>query len=727
MSTDYPPLYSPIALSDLKPTDLTRWRLVVSKGRQVWEYLESESLAQARPQTDVERYWLGLPVNSVKPSAQVDTPWEAAQKGYTFFRNLQTDDGHWAGRYDGPMFMVPGVVISLYCVGHRIPDYQRVEFIRYILSLAHPVNGGWGIHSESVSTVFGTTLNYVTLRILGVGPDEAPMIKARSTLHQLGGAACIPAWGKFWLAILGLYKYEGMNPVPPELTLLPYILPIHPGRFWIHSRAVYMSMAYLYGLRYVADETPLLIQLREELYTQPFDSIPWENNRNNVAQVDLYTPSGPLTLAANYLLVLFEKVCPTKLRHQAIDEALEQILMEEENTSGLCLAPVNYAINTVVLAVAKGKDSWEYRRHLERVGDAMWMSRQGLMVNGTNGSQLWDTGFAVQAVVETGLADLEENHASMTKALEFLDVCQIQNDPPYLERNYRFSTKGAWPFSTYEQGYTVSDCTAEGLQGVLLLQAKFYTPDPVSKRRLCDSVDLLLTMQTPSGGFASYETPRSYKWLELLNPAEIFGRYMIEYTYPECTSSVVLSLRKFTEHYPDYRGDEIERCIQKAIQYIFADQRSDGSWFGSWGVCFTYASMFSLKALASEGFDYSNSPRVRQACEFLLDKQKNDGGWGETFQSCVIGEYVQHERSQVVQTAWALLSLLAAKYPYREPLDDAAKFLMSRQQPNGEWLQESLEGVFNKNCIIAYPNFKHIFPVWALGKYAKQYNNILLE
>ncbi|KAJ1950167.1 hypothetical protein IWQ62_006614 [Dispira parvispora] len=202
---------------------------------------------------------------------------------------------------------------------------------------------------------------------------------------------------------------------------------------------------------------------------------------------------------------------------------------------------------------------------------------------------------------------------------------------------------------------------------------------------------------------------------------------MIEYTYPECTSSVVLSLRKFTERYPDYRGDEIERCIQKAIQYIFAAQRTDGSWFGSWGICFTYASMFSLKALASEGFYYSNSPRVRQACEFLLDKQKNDGGWGETFQSCETGEYVQHERSQVVQTAWALLSLLVAKYPYREPLDDAAKLIMSRQQPNGEWLQESLEGVFNKNCTIAYPNFKHIFTVWALGLYAKTYGNTLLE
>jgi squalene cyclase len=36
----------------------------------------------------------------------------------------------------------------------------------------------------------------------------------------------------------------------------------------------------------------------------------------------------------------------------------------------------------------------------------------------------------------------------------------------------RHRTKGAWPFSTKEQGYTVSDCTGEGLKSVLYLQTQ---------------------------------------------------------------------------------------------------------------------------------------------------------------------------------------------------------------------------------------------------------------
>jgi len=33
---------------------------------------------------------------------------------------------------------------------------------------------------------------------------------------------------------------------------------------------------------------------------------------------------------------------------------------------------------------------------------------------------------------------------------------------------------------------------------------------------------------------------------------------MIDYTYVECSSSVLQGLRMFTEKYPDYRADEIQ-------------------------------------------------------------------------------------------------------------------------------------------------------------------------
>lgn len=44
-------------------------------------------------------------------------------------------------------------------------------------------------HFEAKSSVFGTGLNYVVLRLLGVGPDEPMMIRARNCLHKMGASA----------------------------------------------------------------------------------------------------------------------------------------------------------------------------------------------------------------------------------------------------------------------------------------------------------------------------------------------------------------------------------------------------------------------------------------------------------------------------------------------------------------------------------------------------------
>lgn len=45
--------------------------------------------------------------------------------------------------------------------------------------------------------------------------------------------------------------------------------------------------------------------------------------------------------------------------------------------------------------------------------------------------------------------------------------------------------------------------------------------------RLQQAVDILLGMQNSNGGFASYELVRGTEYLELLNPAEVFGKIMV--------------------------------------------------------------------------------------------------------------------------------------------------------------------------------------------------------
>ncbi|KAF7732312.1 Lanosterol synthase (Oxidosqualene--lanosterol cyclase) [Apophysomyces ossiformis] len=685
-------------------TDLTRWRLRVEEGAQTWHYLTTDEECRDWPQTTWDKYHLGLPVDApTLPPAK--TPLEAARNGFEFYRQLQTEDGHWGGEYGGPMFLIPGLVIAHYVTGVPVPEPTRLELIRYLLNRAHSKDGGWGIHIEGVSTVFGTALNYVALRILGLGPDHPAMAKARGTLHKLGGATGAPAWGKFWLAVLGVYEWAGMNPVPPELWALPKFLPLCPGNWWVHTRLVYLPMGYLYACRLSAPLTEFTQSLREELYVEPYDQINWDKQRNNVAEVDLYTPHTKIMDVLNCKHV---------------------VKMEDDNTFFLDIGPVNKVMNWLVVYYYYGKDSHEFKEHVKRNLDFLWMGPEGMMMNGTNGSQLWDASFIAQACVEAKLAEVETYRENMIKTLEFLDITQIRRDPPNYDKCYRQLSKGAWPFSTRDQGYTVSDCTAEGLKAAILLQNTAGLPQRISIERLRDAVDILLTMQNTDNGFASYETIRGPSWLENLNPAEVFANIMTEYSYPECSTAVLMGLSTFKAIDPDYRRDEIEETSRRVLSYIKGVQLEDGSWYGSWAICYTYAAMFALQSLASVGEYYHNSEHSRKGCDFLVSKQEADGGWGETYKSCELHVYSHNATSQVVNTAWAVMALLDAKYPHEEPIRRGIQLIMKRQQANGEWLQENIEGVFNKNCMISYPNYKFAFSIWALGKYAKIYGDKVL-
>lgn len=71
------------------------------------------------------------------------------------------------------------------------------------------------------------------------------------------------------------------------------------GRMWCHSRAVYLPMSYIYGKRFVGRITPLVLELRKELYRDPYNEINWDNARNQCAKVCKLTIS---TIYINLLL-----------------------------------------------------------------------------------------------------------------------------------------------------------------------------------------------------------------------------------------------------------------------------------------------------------------------------------------------------------------------------------------------------------------------------------------
>src|SRR5204862_2808451 len=90
---------------------------------------------------------------------------------------------------------------------------------------------------------------YVALRQLGEPADATWAARARAWLAAHGGPLASASWGKFFLALMNLYDFAGIDPVQPELWLLPRWAPMHPGRMWCHARMVYLPMSFLYGRR----------------------------------------------------------------------------------------------------------------------------------------------------------------------------------------------------------------------------------------------------------------------------------------------------------------------------------------------------------------------------------------------------------------------------------------------------------------------------------------------
>ncbi|MEM1413543.1 MAG: prenyltransferase/squalene oxidase repeat-containing protein, partial [Myxococcota bacterium] len=581
-------------------------------------------------------------------------------------------------------------------------------------------DGLWGMHPHGESSLYVTTLAYVSGRMQGIAADDALFRDARA-LFAREDVLTIPTWGKAWLAIAGVYDWSGLHAVPPEAWLLPKANPLHPAGYYCHTRLIYLGMASVFGARIQLGDGAMRRALREELYPgRSYADLDWKGARDRLRAADLWAPPTKTLKALYRTIDRFEPLLrwAKPVRSRLLARFREAIRFELRTTSHTCLSPVNGLLFMLSLDAAD-PDDLDLKKQIEAFEGWIFEDEaEGLRVVGAR-SAPWDTAFALQGLGPAFEVTGEQAEA-IRESAAWLETQQLEGPrggyavSDYLA-NDRVDPTGGFCFADAWHGWPVSDCTAEALEAFLHLPAELYAP----KAAMIDAgVRFLLQAQNADGGFGSYEARKHGFELEWMNPAEMFGDSMTELSYVECTASNLSALCAVRKRFPELRRDAVERAIHAATQRLRAMQNPDGSWDGVWGVTTLYGTMFGVRGLRAAGVS-PDDPAIRRAVQFVQAKQRPDGSWGEHWRSCLEGRYLEAEASHPTQTAWALTTLVMAGSARPDAMARAAAWLADAQTPEGDWESPFMAGVFFRTALLDYRMYRRIFPVQALGTYLR--------
>ncbi|BAY47163.1 squalene/oxidosqualene cyclase [Scytonema sp. HK-05] len=618
---------------------------------------------------------------------------DAIAASQNYLLSIQYPDGYWWAELESNVTITAEVVLL-----HKIwgTDRERpLHKVEAYLRSQQRDHGGWELFYGDGGELSTSVEAYMALKLLGVSQTDPAMVKARKFILERGGISKTRIFTKLHLALIGCYNWRGIPSLPPWVMLLPsnFLFNIYEMSSWARSSTV--------PLLIVIDRKPVFLTdpaiNLDELYAEGVEHVRYELPRKG-DWTDLF-----ITLDETFKLAETLNLVP--FREEGI-QAAERWILERQEATGDWGGIIPAMLNSLLALRALDYDAADpiVERGLRAVDNFAIETADTYRIQPCI-SPVWDTAWAMRALVDSGLAP---DHPAVVKAGEWLLSKQILDYGDWAVKN-RQGKPGAWAFEFDNRFYPDVDDTAVvvmALNGVKLPNEK------LKQAAIARAVNWIASMQCQPGGWAAFDMDNDQDWINQIPYGDL--KAMIDPNTADVTARVLEMLGECNLFIDT--GN-----LERAMSYLKAEQETEGCWFGRWGVNYIYGTsevLCALSLIAPEKTRLS----IERGAAWLVGCQNSDGGWGETCRSYDDPTLKGQGPSTASQTAWAILGLIAAgqatgKFA-KVALERGIGYLLETQRSDGTWDESEFTGTgFPSHFYLKYHLYQQYFPLLALGRY----------
>ena len=538
----------------------------------------------------------------------------AVRSAQEYLLDRQNPEGHWEAELEGDSILESEYILLMQFLGRRDEEKFR-KLTAYIRKWQRP-EGFWPIYPGGPPDVSASVKAYFACKLAGHKKSEPFMRRARRAILAEGGVTRCNTFTKLYLSMFGQYEWSGVPTIPPEAILLPkwFYFNIYNMSSW--SRAIIVPLAVMNAAR---PHRPIPENAAiDELF----------GGGRNKRHMRLKWDEKPLTwrnvfLVVDRILKVYDASPVKPFRKRALNKSLAWLLEREENSGGL--GAIFPAMTHAIMAykcMGLPDDHAAIHKELAELAAFEIEDEETIRLQPCV-SPVWDTAIILNAMIDSGHAP---DDPALRRAAEWLLTKQTTKKGDWAVKAPDVEP-GGWYFEMANEYYPDVDDTIMVLMGLYkayCVNGEHWTEAPANVREaMRKGINWVFAMQNRDGGWGSFDKDNNKTLFQYVPYAD--HNAMLDPSSADITARTL----EMCSYYSIGKSDP---RVKKALDYLYREQESDGSFFGRWGVNYIYGTWQVLRGLSRIGEDMK-SERAQRAVRWLHSVQNEDGGWGETAQS----------------------------------------------------------------------------------------------